>query len=558
MKSNLPANTLVILKRFTSSAKGESSTGKTGLSLVLTILLSCLLTAVAQGSSFFYCSHNKKLLIMVCLFCAYMALLLYLKASRRLSENYIVYMIILLGVFLRCCYVLLSGLYDRQHDAGAYTGMGTDFINPGHIGYIEYIYKFHKLPDLNPYELFAYYHPPLHHILSFLWLQINIWLGVSEALAFENLQILTLLYSCLCMVVTWKILKTLEISGTGLYIGLAFFVFHPATIVMAGSVNNDMLTILFMCLIILESLKWIRNKDLAGLIRLALCIGFGMITKLNSAVLAIPLAIVFLMQFLPLLKGKSKKQLLLWIKNYCIFALAVAPIGLSWIVRNLIRFGEKPGVPVPGETSPMYTASYSLWSRLGIPALSQWHFDFPFHPISAKACNNTWSIMFHTSLFAEEYPTDLPDILLALCQVTFILALILGIATAILLTAVLLDKRTRQEDKVFLLTGYVVMLISFACFVVIYPYTCSSDFRYVAICLVYISIALGLGSKYYLTPVPKKMDSGKAGDAETSAAASEAGSTTARFRSGCMNAINGGILLFLAFITIIYLFWERW
>ena len=253
---------------------------------------------------------------MVCLFCAYMALLLYLKASRRLSENYIVYMIIMLGIFLRCCYVLLSGLYDRQHDAGAYTGMGTDFINPGHIGYIEYIYKFHKLPDLNPYELFAYYHPPLHHILSFLWLQINIWLGVSEALAFENLQILPLLYSCLCMVVTWKILKTLEISGTGLYIGLAFLVFHPATIVMAGSVNNDMLTILFMCLIILESLKWIRNKDLAGLIRLALCIGFGMITKLNSAVLAIPLAIVFLMQFLPLLNGKSKKQLLLWIKNY--------------------------------------------------------------------------------------------------------------------------------------------------------------------------------------------------------------------------------------------------
>lgn len=168
MKSNLPANTLVILKRFTSSAKGESSTGKTGLSLVLTILLSCLLTAVAQGSSFFYCSHNQKLLIMVCLFCAYMALLLYLKASRRLSENYIVYMIILLGVFLRCCYVLLSGLYDRQHDAGAYTGMGTDFINPGHIGYIEYIYKFHKLPDLNPYELFAYYHPPPapHPVLS--------------------------------------------------------------------------------------------------------------------------------------------------------------------------------------------------------------------------------------------------------------------------------------------------------------------------------------------------------------------------------------------------------
>lgn len=36
-------------------------------------------------------------------------------------------------------YVLLSRSYDRQHDAGAFTGMGTDFINPGHIGYVEYI-----------------------------------------------------------------------------------------------------------------------------------------------------------------------------------------------------------------------------------------------------------------------------------------------------------------------------------------------------------------------------------------------------------------------------------
>ena len=106
--------------------------------------------------------------------------------------------------------------------------------------------------------------------------------------------------------------------------------------------------------------------------------------------------------------------------------------------------------------------------------------------------------------------------------------------------------------------GKFVMLKNFAYFVINYPYTSNNDFHYVDICLVYSSIALVLRSKYYLTPVPEKMDSGKAGDAETSAAAWEAGSTTARFQSGCMNAINGGILLFLAFITIIYLFWERW
>ena len=282
----------------------------------------------------------------------YAGAFLYLKFSHKLNENTVVFMLILLGIFLRCGYVLLSGLYDRQHDAGAYTGIGTSFVNPGHIGYIEYIYKFHKLPDINPYELFAYYHPPFHHIISSLWLQINIWLGVSEELAFENLQILPLLYSCLSMMVTWKILKVLEVRENGLYIGLGFMVFHPATVIMAGSVNNDMLTILFMCLTILYSLKWIRIKDLKGLIKLALIIGFGMITKLNSAVLAIPSGIIFLIHFISVLREKDSSLLIKWIKNYCIFAAIVIPTGLSWIIRNLIRFGEKPGVPVPGETSP--------------------------------------------------------------------------------------------------------------------------------------------------------------------------------------------------------------
>lgn len=507
------------------------------------ILLACLFTALFQGAGLAERSHYGTVLTMTCIFLVYFGVLFYLKVTKQLiHEDTVVTMMIILGVLLRVSYVLLSGLYDRQHDAGAYTGMGTDFINPGHIGYIEYIYKFHKLPDLNPYELFAYYHPPLHHIISTIWLWINVALGVAENFAFENLQVLTLLYSCLCMVVTLRILKILDIKGSGLYIGLAFAVFHPSLVIMAGSVNNDMLTILFMCLIILGSLKWIREKNLKNLVLLALYIGFGMITKLNSAVLAFPLALVFLMHFISLLKGKDRRKIMKWIKNYCIFGVTAAVTGLGWIVRNLILFGEKPGVPVPGETSPMYTAAYSLWSRLGIPALSDWRIEFPFHPISAKACNNTWVIMLHTSLFAEEYPTSLPDILLILCQIVFLLSIIFSIATAILLVVTLLHKKTGREDRLFLLTGYPVMLVSFAAFVIIYPYTCSSDFRYVAICLIYIAIALGLGNKYYLQSQEKNAPK----------------TFLKKAAPVLMQIINGGIICILVLINIIYLFWERW
>lgn len=511
------------------------------VAMILSILLFCLLVSVGQGSSFFYTSHYTKVLTLICIFIAYFAILFYLKATKRLTqENTAVFMIILLGVLLRCAYVLLSGLYDRQHDAGAYTGMGTDFVNPGHIGYIEYIYKFHKLPDINPYERFAYCHPPLYYFLSSLWLKLNIVFGVAEDLAFENLQVLPLLCSCLCMVVTYKILKVLDIKGNGLMIALAFMVFHPATIIMAGSVNNDILTILFMCLIILGSLKWIREKCLKNLLMLALYIGFGMITKLNAAVLAIPLALVFLMHFISVLRGKNISEILKWIKNYCLFAIVVMPIGLFWTLRNLIRFGKIPGFPAPGKDSPMYTASYSLWQRLGIPTLSDWRIDFPFHPISANACHNAWVIMFHTSLFAEEYPTDLTDILLVLCQIVYVLAILLGLSTAVLLVIVLLKKQTLHEDRVLLLAGYILTLLSLAAFATIYPYTCSSDFRYVAICLVYVSIALGLGNKYFLQTPPSSAN------------------FLTKAAPWIMHIINYGVIAVLMMIQTIYLFWGRW
>ena len=49
----------------------KNAASKTTFALLLTIILSCLVTAAAQGTSFFYCSHYTKVLILSCLFLAY-------------------------------------------------------------------------------------------------------------------------------------------------------------------------------------------------------------------------------------------------------------------------------------------------------------------------------------------------------------------------------------------------------------------------------------------------------------------------------------------------------
>ena len=432
---------------------------------------------------------------------------LYGMVTGKISERRMVFLIVCLTMLFHCSYCVLSGLYERQHDLGVYTGIGDEQVNPGHLGYIEFIYKFRKLPKINPYELFSYYHPPLHYLISGLWVIFLTGCGMAEELAFENLQVLTLLYSGLFLIVCLKILKQLGASGKGLYSALLLCALHPSLMFLSGSVNNDMLCTLLIACCIWACLAWIRKKTLPRLLALALAIGLGMLSKVNTAVIAFPVGLTFLLDFAGVLfESRRTGKQAVWkeLRNYVLFGFVSGVVGLAWIVRNLVLFSELPGVPTPANDSVMSVRAYSLWARLGIPALADWNFSFPFHGISSEYCHNNWVIMFRTSLFAEEFPAGIPAVPLILCQAAYILAILFGTAAAALFLALQLKKAlaARKEtaggqkgallrsplfqESCFLGTGY---------FTIKYPYTCSSDFRYIVVCLLYTGIGMAESSR---------------------------------------------------------------
>ena len=51
-------------------------------------------------------------------------------------------------------------------------------------------------------------------------------------------------------------------------------------------------------------------------------------------------------------------------------------------------------------------------------------------------------------------------------------------------------KKGDKELGIYLLVGYVMVVFTFILFVVKYPFTCSANFRYVVIGLLYTAIAL--------------------------------------------------------------------
>ena len=466
------------------------------MKIVLMIVFLSLFTVLLQGTALSgVLSGSVVISGCIAVFLVTVGILLFYDHNDKLTEDKIVFAIIFAGMILHCGYVLLSGLYERQHDEGVYIGLASSQINPGHIGYIEYIYKFHRLPDMNPYELFSYYHPPLHYVLSGLWLILLTTLGMAEDPAFENLQALPLLYSGMLMFITYLILKKIGAEGRMLYAGLFLIAMHPALTLMSGSINNDMLSTLLLACCILSTLCFIRERNLKNLVYIALSIGFGMLCKINTAIMAFPVGLVFLMDFAKVVRSKDVKAVVGRIRNYILFGVICAVIGLSWITRNLIRFHVKPGISSATEASVMYTGDYGIWERVGIPALSDWHFDFPFHPLSGDVIHNTWVIMFQTSLFGEIYPMGLDGIPLVLSRIVYVMAIVCAILSALLFLLMQYRKyrravQTNMQDAVFLSSGYLVFLLSLAVFSLKYPYTCSSDFRYIVICLPYIAIGL--------------------------------------------------------------------
>lgn len=496
---------------------------------ILSIFVFFICTTFMQAvPAFVHLTHYTKTLIFFITLILYFILCCYMHHSKKLSTDDKVFLIILGGIIIRSFYVIFTGVSDRQHDEGYFSGLSDDLINPGHLGYIEYLCKFGHLPDFSPYQLFSYYHPPVHHIISCLFIDLQLLFDVNERLAFENIQALTFLYSSLCLPVSYQILQKIKCSNTCMILAVALLTFHPGMIYMAGSTNNDMLCTLLTFTCFYFSLEWMENKTLSNLVKIALSLGFGMITKLNCAIMAFPLAAVFLLHFISECKAK---RTLKSIKEFAVFLVITAGIGLSYVIRNLVFYDTNPGVPVVTEESILYLGDLPLLhTYLFQPQL---HLNYPFHSLDGEQICNIWQILFRTSLFDEIRPA-LSDFLLIACQTVLILAMTLGFIF-FFVTIIMQIREIKKGDKelgIFLLTGYVMVVLTFILFVVKYPFTCSANYRYVVIGLLFTAIAM--------------------------IQLSDKARIQTKFHRIFAAVMEYGMFAFIALITSILLVWNQW
>ncbi len=441
-----------------------------------------------------------------------------LKQTHELTPDKLIIFILLGGFILRLAYMLYTPVTVRQQD--------TFTKNyDGHAAYADIIFSTGKLPQTNDYQ---FYHPPLNALVQSAFMHFIDWLtpcfnslfgkfgfSVENYLVgmpdydcvtdygyylYSATQILAVMYSAVTMVTLVKTMRLLGVKGYALAALSALAVFFPRHIQFSGMVNNDAISYMFQMLALYYCIKWWKNgKKFLHLMLCSLFIGLGMMAKISCATIALPIAAVFIYEFVGTLK-RAPESMPLWkmVVHYGLFLCVCAPIGLWFQVYAKIKFDQPFGYVFSNLNHRLYTGDHSLFSRLFVTFNPREYFGslycrpFDYH-------YNLFLYALRSSLFGEfSYSRGNPFAVSALVM-AFIAAVMLVISVVYCIVLYFKNGKKTDNDEQARKGIYIIVcltlsqIISEVYFYVKMPYGCTMDFRYI------MPIILGVVMTYYYT-----------------------------------------------------------
>ena len=400
------------------------------------------------------------------------------------------------GFILRLYYIDHTLHYVRQYDVSYFGDTG------GHCRYIQQFLDTWSLPDFDPSTVWQMGHPPLHHFLCAVWIKIQTDVfGIDFGTAAENLQYLTLIYTMILAYIAYRIFVHFGLNGTALYIATGIVLFHPIFIFMSGCINNDILSVTFLIGALYMALRWYRYGKTRQLLCCALCIGLGMMTKLTVIVGAVPIAFLMIVVLIRRIREKKWKSLIL---PYTGFALISVPLGTWFPLYNHFRWGMDLLFVHPLDIGlAQYVGEQSFLSRcfdFSPKYFSTMYIqEFTWDPVPDPGFNdaNPLISLLKTSCFegsTKDYTfNNLPVMNGVAGVVLFSSILLAGIAFFSMIWLNIRKKTTADVvQSGFMLIFYATTMIGFYRNAAVYPFVCTTDFRYIPLTVVVGALFFGM------------------------------------------------------------------
>lgn len=442
--------------------------------------------------------------------------------SKKLTTRRILILMLLAGLALRIGYMLYTPASARQHDV--YTDQHT-----GHEGYAWILFTTKKLPTTNAWQ---FYHPPMNALMQAGFMrfmraltgafdEIFTWFGRdgyfptaflhnkpkaitdgTRYYLYQTCQILSVMYACITCVALIKTLWLFDFSDKTKLIMSAVVIFFPRHIAFSGLLNNDPIAYMFSMLAFYHAVKWWKGgKSIGRILACALFLGLGMMSKLSSATIALPIAGIFIYEFVHTLRKKTDalsigKMLL----QYGAFLAICAPLGLWFQVYANARFGQAFGYVPSNLTHRLYTGDETLFERFIFPFdMSEFFGSIYCRPFDG----NYWLFNFslRSALFTESsYPAGEG---FAVASIVAAYAAVGALFTAIVYSCVRYFKSKKQGKDLIKMAKInpadlllVVLLVQSQALSEIYfylsaPFACTMDFRYIMPIILGIALLIG-------------------------------------------------------------------
>lgn len=410
------------------------------------------------------------------------------------KEKANLYMIMIAGALLRLFYVCLSTIYERQYDIGQIDLDAGHTVSGGHLAYIQYFFH-NGMPDFDPTSVYQFHHPPLHHAICAGWMKFcSLFIKNTEVVE-EAIQVVPFVCSLLTLWLLYRIVDRFEIGEKVKCFVVAIFAFHPALVLLSGSVNNDCMALLFTVWIVDLTMEWSKKPSFVTIVKLAFAISLGMLVKQNVAEMAFPVAAVFLYVFIKNFKEKAQRNNLFG--QFTVFGIISLPIGMSFYIRNLVKFHMS--------MFWVYEISEDSWQYTGnVPVLNRFLWPVPSDIIEnltqfKLGCGyNVWMQIVRTSVLGEwDMAAATKPVKLLAVLLMFLGAILAFAALCAFIKVFIIDgikNRKNIDVAVYLLfaIGYLVNMFCYLTFAYNYPQECSMNFRYITINLLFPAVALGM------------------------------------------------------------------
>lgn len=320
-----------------------------------------------------------------------------------------------------------------------------------------------------PTEYFrnVFFQPPLWGFISAFITKIAVITGHSYEEGFNFVRFISFYCVGGVAILLWRMMNNFGFASRLKNALLAFFLFFPINGLFSGLVNNDAITYFLMMAIVYVANQWVYDGTWRQTINISLLLLMAGMTKFSGLMVLPAIGALGLYR---LVQSPDKKNLQLW-NEFIVIGLG-AFIGFMW--GFFLLYYKMPLVPPLVDAEWQKLSAYTEAERwLSIKGL--------FYPF-VNARNhilepNMWLSLVKTSLFGE-WAWANGYIAYLLYILGFVWA---GLAVLSFFALYQYKTQGGWSFNLFAIVLTFSVLISWLRFGQLYPYFCSTEFRYIAI-----------------------------------------------------------------------------